>query len=154
MAAKQTPAFSTNVVSKDLWHFAGYDTPEDAGESLIWAKSVGNVQAMLDCMAPEITKAVENDGKTDEERSQTMINQLKNVTGYQILSEVPVAKDEVLMQVRFDGQVNGQTGHVVQIGVMKRIAGEWKLSDEYGEFEGGQSQLSKRSINPSQLSGQ
>jgi len=131
------PVFPTNVVSRDSWKFAGYDTPEDSLKSTIWAKSVGNEQVWRDGAAPEATNSFNGDlqGNTDEERSQGMIDSMKNLTDYQILSETPASHGEVLIQLEAHGQANGTAVSADSIEVMKQIDGKWKLYDQYNDSD-------------------
>jgi RNA polymerase sigma factor (sigma-70 family) len=129
-AEKQNhPAFPTNLISRANWGFAGYDTPEHALASALWAKSVGNERVYLNTLSPQMTNGAVQ-GTTDEERSQFLISQTKDMTGYRILSEIPVADDEVILQAEANGPVNGQS-NIVVIAVLKYMDGGWKEFDEY-----------------------
>ena len=137
-AEKQNhPTFPTNVVSRDSWRFAGYATPEDSLQSTIWAKSVGNEQVWRNGAAPEATNSFNSEiqGVPDEERSQSLIAGMKYLTGYQVLSEMPVGNSEVLVQLEAHGQANGTSVSAVSIEVMKQIDGEWKLYDQYTDAD-------------------
>ena len=131
------PTFPTNFVSRNSLAFAGYDTPENSLETGLWAKSIGNEKAWRDITAPEMTNLLNIyvQGNTDAERSQFLIDKTKDLTGYKILSETPVAQGEVLMQMEYDWQANGQTGNSVSMLVMKQIDGQWKVYDEYANSD-------------------
>ena len=131
------PVFPTNFVSRDSLAFAGYDTPENALKSGLWAKSIGDEKTWRRLSAPEMTNLLNSyvQGNTDEERSQFLIDKTKALTGYRILSETPVAADEVLVQTEYDWQANGASGNSVNMEVLKHIDGEWKLYDEYANSD-------------------
>jgi len=136
-AGKQNPsARPTNYFPMESLQFAGYATPEAAIESGLWAKRVGNEKAWLASMAPDEADGAKNkyvQGKSDEERSQFLINQTTNWLGGRILNEIPLADDEVLMPTEVEMLVNGATNIFTSMEVLKKIDGEWKLLDEYNE---------------------
>lgn len=121
----------TNFLPRESWRFAGYGTPDAAVESRLWAKSVGNVKLWLNGIASEEAYGATHNyfqGQTDAQRSQFLINQSKLITGYQILSEIPLADDEVMVQL---GGETADGRNIIDIEVMKDFGGEWKLYDEY-----------------------
>jgi RNA polymerase sigma factor (sigma-70 family) len=133
---QNSPVFPTNFFPMESLQFLGRATPEAALESALWAKSVGNEKIWLDGMAPAEANGATNSyvqGKSDAERSQFLINQTKNWTGFQILSEIPLADDEVIIQAEVQAQVNGTPHNVISMEVMKKIDDEWKLYDEYND---------------------
>jgi len=133
---QNSPAFPTNFFPMESLQFVGRATPEAALESALWAKSVGNQKVWLDGMTPAEANGATNSyvqGKSDAERSQFLINQTKNWTGFQILSEIPLTDGEVIIQAEVQAQVNGTPHNVISMEVMKKIDGEWKLYDEYND---------------------
>jgi RNA polymerase sigma factor (sigma-70 family) len=116
------------------WAFAGYGTPEAAYQSVLWAKGNGDVNAFLAGQSPESKQALENNyihGKSDEEKSAFLSNSFTNITGYHVLNEIPIAEDQVMLQVQVDMAGGAQQQKFYDIAVMKRIDGEWKSADEY-----------------------
>jgi RNA polymerase sigma factor (sigma-70 family) len=133
---QSAPAFPTNFVRTDSLKFVGYGTPEDTLQSTFWAKSTGNEKAWLAGIAAEEAYGASNyyvRGTTDQERSQFLIDQTKNFVGGRILSEIPVADDEVIVQQEAELQYNGATNSFVSMEVLKKIDGQWKLYDEYND---------------------
>ena len=72
------------------------------------------------------------DGKTDDERSQLFIDEAKDWTGFQILNSIPLADDQVELQVQVETQSkNGKINNINFIHIMKKIDGQWKTLREY-----------------------
>jgi RNA polymerase sigma factor (sigma-70 family) len=131
------PVFSTNLIPRGTWGFAGFATPEAAVQSSIWAKSVGEIPTFLASMAPDITNAFARGfaQNSAEEISRHLSNDLGNVTGFQILNQVPLSDDEALVQVLVQAQTNGVPQQGDTLILLKKIGGEWKGSKEYNSPE-------------------
>jgi RNA polymerase sigma factor (sigma-70 family) len=132
--SQSSPTFSTNFMSRASWGFAGYATPDAAVQSMLWAKSVGDVQTFLASVTPDITNAMLKSylkQNSDAARSQFLIDQSQNWSGLQILNEIPLADDEVMVQARLQVQANGKPQQGDMMLVLKEINGEWKYVDEY-----------------------
>ncbi|MGD0208213.1 MAG: RNA polymerase sigma factor [Verrucomicrobiota bacterium] len=137
-AAANNSRNSTNQLKfpRESWGFAGYDTPEAALESLLWAKSQGDEKNWLAGLTGTNTiRQLQNDyikGETDDERSQFLRDQTKQWTGFQILNSVPIADDQVELQVELEIQSeNGTIEKSSSINVMKKNDGQWKVLREY-----------------------
>lgn len=132
-AADLSPLGQTNF-PRESWGFAGYATPEAAIESLLWAKSVGDVQAFLASATPEITNAIVKSylkQNSDEARSRFLADEAKGWSAFQILNRIPLADDEVMLQAQLQVQANGTPQQGDLMMVLKRIDGEWKCINEY-----------------------
>jgi len=119
---------------RESWGFAGYATPEAAIQSLLWAKSVGDVQTFLASSTPEITNQIVASylkQNSDEARSKFLAGEAKTWSAFQILNRIPLADDEVMLQVQLQVQVNGAPQQGDMMMVLKRIDGEWKYFNEY-----------------------
>jgi RNA polymerase sigma factor (sigma-70 family) len=133
---QNSSAYQTNFFPLGSLQFAGFATPEAALQSGLWAKITGNEKVWLDGMAPDMADGAKNkyvQGKSDDERSRFLISQTTNWMGGRILNEIPLTDDEVLIPTEVEVLVNGATNTFTSMEVLKKIAGEWKLFDEYNE---------------------
>jgi len=134
VAGKNQPEYPTNSIPRAAWGFAGYDTPEAAQQSILWAKSSGNEQLWLSGLGTNMVGWLTNSyvqGKSEEERSQFLVSQTKDWTDLRILREIPIDNDTLLMQLELNWQTEGKTGSHVSVEDMKRIDGQWKCVNEY-----------------------
>jgi len=116
------------------WAFAGFGTPEAAYQSILWAKGNGDVKTFLAGQTPDTRQAVEGAalrGKSDEERSASLSDSFKKITGFHVLNKIPISEDQVMLQTQIDVADGAQQEKVYDIAVMKRIDGEWKNAEEY-----------------------
>jgi RNA polymerase sigma factor (sigma-70 family) len=144
-AGKQKPrAFSTNVVSRESFEFAGYATPEDTIQSMLWAKSVGNVHKFLESAEPEESNALvrsyldmlSRSSESEEDQSKQLVAESENMTGFQILNDYPLADDLAMIQVSLQEQAGDgalQQGDVMVL--LKQANGEWKYRVEYNSTD-------------------
>jgi len=133
-AGKNQPEFPTNPIPRTSWGFAGFDTPEAAQQTILWAKSSGNEQLWLSGLGTNMVGWLTNSyvkGKSDAERSQFLLDQTKNWTDLRILREIPIDNDTLLMQLELSWQADGKTGSHISVEEMKRIDGQWKCVNEY-----------------------
>jgi hypothetical protein len=130
-----TETFSTNIVPRAAWEFAGYNTPADAVRSMIWAKSTGDFQTFLSSIVSETTNDVINGYRaiqSPEGASSKLLQETRNLSGLQILKEISVDQDTVIVQTTFhvassDDQPVQNTLHMV----LKKTNGEWKYYNEF-----------------------
>ncbi len=91
-----------DIYARDSWTFAGYDTPEDAIESVTWAISEGDEENYLASLSPELQNEMESqlaDGSFEDVGPL----QMSNATGYRILDRETVSDDERVVTVYMDG---------------------------------------------------
>ena len=133
VAGRNQPDYPTNPVPRAAWGFAGYDTPEAAVQSVLWAKSSGNEQLWYSGLGTNMVGWLTNyvKGNSEEERTQFLMNQTKDWTDLRILREIPIDNDTMLMQLELNSQADGKTGSHVSVQEMKRIDGQWKIVNEY-----------------------
>src|SRR5581483_2360457 len=109
----------TTRIPKDAWTFAGYDTPEHALESMLWAARDGNAQVLRDSLT---INARGNANSDDTERAEEL---LTNVTDLQILKyEVQDNSNRIHLTVYFDGLE--QKDQPLWIDA-QRLGDQWKL---------------------------
>jgi hypothetical protein len=113
-------------IPKSEWAFAGYDTPESALQSTLWAGMQGDVNTLRDSITPaEQTRrtAGEWQNKTDGEIADQERQRLDQVTGFEILNIQMFSETEA----HFTVYINGfdQPNQPLWMD-MKKIGGEWK----------------------------
>ena len=119
---------------RESWGFAGYATPEAAIQSMLWAKSVGDVKTFLASGAPGVSNGMLNSylkAESDEARSKILVDGSKNWSGFQILNQIPLADDVVMLHVQLQMQINGAPQQGDTMMELKKIDGEWKYFNEY-----------------------
>ena len=126
---------STNIVAREAWSFAGYATPEAALQSLIWAKSTGDFQAFLNSIIPEATNDAINGYHAEQsldKAASRLLAETKNLSGLQILKEVPLGDDTILVTTRFHALTpDSRSDQMTLEMVFKNVNGEWKYFNEY-----------------------
>jgi len=112
---------------KDSWTFAGFATPEAAMKSFMWAKSMGDIQTVLESGTPELRREVEEmyfKDKSEEERKAILLENVKDVTGVQIQKKMVLSDDQVILQTHLAGAPD----KTYSILTMVKIDGVWKVS--------------------------
>jgi hypothetical protein len=106
MASNAPPAVPPgDIYPRDQWTFAGFDTPEDALESLTWAISEGDEDTYLAGLAPELRMEMQStlgDGSFADAGPLEM----SNATGYRIVDRESVSDTEKIVTVYMDGDGN------------------------------------------------
>jgi hypothetical protein len=106
MASNAPPAVPPgDIYPRDQWTFAGFDTPEDALESLTWAISEGDEDTYLAGLAPELRMEMQStlgDGNFADAGPMEM----SNATGYRIVDRESVSDTEKIVTVYMDGDGN------------------------------------------------
>jgi hypothetical protein len=126
--ASQDLPFSMRFVHipKESWAFAGYDTPDAALESMLWATLQGDVNALRASLTPgELERRQEGDwkDKTESEIADAGMQRLSKATGFHILKFEMLGDDTTHFTVYIDGF--DQPDQPVWMD-MKRIGNEWK----------------------------
>jgi hypothetical protein len=124
---ENTNQFATYVAKEQL-KFAGFDTPENAFQSLNWAAQTGDYTNWLAALSPEAKQEeLENSNSLQEFQSMSRGNR---VTGMQVLAAKPVGNDRVELKVRLD------TENTVSIFIypMVVIGNEWKLGGDIDSY--------------------
>jgi RNA polymerase sigma factor (sigma-70 family) len=111
------------VLPKDSWTFAGYATPEAAVQSLLWAGTSGDAEAILNGSIPEARE----EAATPEAKKRMVAvisGNMKRWTGLRVLEKQILADDRVDLTVHAEGVDN------VFKMKFKRIGAEWKGAGE------------------------
>lgn len=133
-SGKTPPEYSTNELSRESWGFAGYDTPEAAFQSCIWAKSAGEEKLWLSCLSTNMVEDLQRyyvQGKSDRERAEFLKNETKHWLSLQVLKEIPLNENTVLLQTAIGYEKEGKTGTHVSVQEMKKNDGKWIFVQEF-----------------------
>jgi RNA polymerase sigma factor (sigma-70 family) len=109
--------------------FAGYATPENAVQSMIWATSIGDLEKLGAGVTPEEMERVNNQmsGKSAEEIRQSGIAWANALIGYKITQKDIISDDEVHLHIHAtpspDALHNGKG-----VLLMRKIGNEWKFA--------------------------
>lgn len=123
----QTPSKQTLFVQ------AGYDTPEAAYKTWLWALSTGSLETAATACTPEQAGRLKErlKGKTVEQMRQAMAEAAENMVHYQVSQKEVISENEVrllLLVEPFPGHPNA--GNDLQ--VMQKIGSKWKYAGKYG----------------------
>lgn len=94
-----------DIYPRDQWTFAGFDTPEDALESLTWAISEGDEDTYLAGLAPELRMEMQST-LGDGSFANAGPLEMSNATGYRIVDRESVSDSERIFTVYMDGDGN------------------------------------------------
>ncbi|MDB6130429.1 MAG: hypothetical protein JWM04_1536 [Verrucomicrobiales bacterium] len=110
-------------VTRDQWTNGGYNSPEAAFETTLWAGRELNAEAYLNAFAPDLRSKLEKDIQTNgfEDHIKKRFTDLNNAT---LLGKNIVSPDQVELQYQVDGWNKGKPF----IQSMKNVNGEWKVS--------------------------
>ena len=116
---------------KESWTFAGYNTPENALISAIWAMQQGTPDAYLSSLAPGEQKRMAERwaGKTEAEIAAKHQSDVTPISGIRVLQQEAVDRDSMVMSVYIDG-----VDRMEKVS-MKRINNEWKFGGYIREPE-------------------
>ena len=122
-SATQSQTDSTNYFRRDAWSFAGYNTPEAALVSAIWAMKEGDPVTYLQSLSPDEQQRM---AKVWETKSETEVaskhqNDVSAITGFRVLEQQPTANGEMQLRVHIDGVNRTETVR------MKLVGTEWKF---------------------------
>jgi RNA polymerase sigma factor (sigma-70 family) len=125
----QTPTAASSADSvgnfpRESWTFTGYATPEAAFESMTFALSRGEAQAILGGNVPEVRIKQEKEWENTPEAQlrDLLINGTIDVTGFRILRKDVVSDDEAFLTVSTEGK-RASEGRFR----LKKINDEWKI---------------------------
>ena len=104
---------------KESWVFAGYDNPESALQSCIWAAGKGDVKTLVHGLAPAVQQSLA--GKSDSQilPAKDRADFVKT-TGYRILDKQVVSENEVIFVVLVEGLNDTQKN------LFQRMGNEWR----------------------------
>ncbi|HAB16894.1 MAG TPA: hypothetical protein PLX89_25965 [Verrucomicrobiota bacterium] len=120
------PLVYADSIRRADYAFGGYDSPESAMQSVLWAITQLNPRAFWDSLTGNVAASFADSFKDLPEG--VMPGGFKNgamyrATGFRILEEAPVSEDEVRLKVFLEGQ-----NHILKL-VLKKVSGQWKWAD-------------------------
>jgi hypothetical protein len=121
IATNAVPA--ADIFPREAWSFAGYDTPEDAIESVTWAISQGDRDAYMSGLSSELQQQMQGQ-LADGNFAATGPLEMGEATGYRILDRQSVSENEWVITVYMDGQLDPIPIDVVRTADGWRIAAE------------------------------
>jgi hypothetical protein len=132
-AADAEPSRTANTnelagyLTKGQLRFVGFNTPENAFQSLNWAAANGGYTNWLACLSPGAQEEELQNSKSLEEFQRGLINK---ITGMQVLATKAIGSDRVELKVRLDSEsaVN------VLIFPMVVIGSEWKFGGDINSY--------------------
>jgi hypothetical protein len=123
------------VYPKASWVFAGYATPEAAFQSLNWAASNGNLNALLDGSTPDMQKefAKQFMNKSESDSADEVKNRINKNTEVSILKEDVQSDNQVALTILGDAEGSGgnNTSDNTDTIVLQKIDGQWKLASDH-----------------------
>ena len=122
--AGSPPAVASNSFPKENWSFAGYETPESALVTAIWAMQQGTPETYLDSLAPEeqLRMAQRWQGKSEEEIAAKHQSDVTRITGITVTGREDIDANNIVMNVQIEGVNRAERVS------MKRVDGQWKFA--------------------------
>jgi type II secretory pathway component PulJ len=121
----------TNGIPKDAWAFAGYQTPANALESVLWAMKNGNVNSFVSSLTPEAQEAMAEafDGMTDAEIADQLESEIDGLDTLPLDRVNNVSETETSFVLFSDGNDNGTVKTEGQaVATFVNINGEWRFT--------------------------
>jgi RNA polymerase sigma factor (sigma-70 family) len=118
---------SREIYPRSSWAFSGFATPEATIKTFMWAKSVGDAETVLAIATPELRVQVENAhfrGKTEAQKAAFLIDNVKQVSGVEIIEKKTLTKDHVAYRTHFDGMPKDSSALLSMV----KIDGAWKFA--------------------------
>ena len=129
MAAGTSPDVPPeDIYPRELWAFAGYDTPENAIETLAWAISEGDQETYLAALTPEMRDRMQADLGGGDFADEGPLG-MSDTTGFRIVDREAVSDNEVIYTLYMDGE-NDEMPVVLQ-----NTNGQWLVAGagDFGE---------------------
>lgn len=131
-AAPPKEAAAQQGIPRESWAFVGYQTPQNALQSVMWAMNTGDVRTFLASLTPEAGDAVATrfDGKSESEIA-TLLKEEVSQIGALRLDRMRQASDteasfEILSTETDNGNVKTRDAAVLNF---RNVGGVWKLTD-------------------------
>ena len=123
-----TAAQPLAVYPKASWSFAGYATPEDAFQSMIWAAANGDTERLLagstQDWQKEFAKSFEN--KSSAEASREVKESINANSEFRILDKETIGENLVIFSAVAMGEGGAENPSSNRF-VYQRIDGQWKI---------------------------
>jgi hypothetical protein len=124
----------TNLLPRDSWAFAGYQTPADALESVAWAMKTGDIDAYLTSLTPDAEEATEKafDGLSDTEVATMLENQINGLDSLPLDQVRTVSDNEMSFVLYTEDSTDGTVStHDEAVATFVNIGGEWRFTGLY-----------------------
>lgn len=92
-----------DVYPRDSWEYAGFDTPEDALETVTWAISQGDQNSYMEGLSPELRSEMLAQ-LADGSFFQLGPLEMSDASGFRILDREAVSDNQVIYRIYMDGQ--------------------------------------------------
>ena len=114
---------------KESWAFVGYDAPESALQSTMWAMSKGDLKTYLASMVPEeqARMAKEFAGKSEFDIAAQASRELEKIKAFRVLKKDILSDDQVVLT--FFGEGKDETVKLK----FQRSGNEWKIAGPAGK---------------------
>ena len=118
---------------RSSWVFAGYDDPKSTVMTSLWAVREGDSEKIMDCLAPEAQKKVEQELAVKEQAEGKSMSQLlvqqsaekfSHNTGFRVLNTTTISNDVVAVHL-----IVPEDFRVEYAFLLKKIGSEWKIED-------------------------
>jgi hypothetical protein len=116
---------------RESWAFAGYNDPESALQSVLWAGLSGNVQALMASLTPEQLARMQNEDNrnlTPAQVLERMTQQISKVKAFQVLQANSISPDETVLTLYLDGLEGSEKTPRMK---MQRVGNTWRLAGPY-----------------------
>ena len=127
-AGAATPAAAASqegYYPKENWAFIGYETPEAALQSAIWAMREGDTRTLLASLTPEEMARMQKEwgNKSEAQVSADAKKGTDKISGIRILESKTLSDEEVVLSIYAAGGEDK-----VQKIAMKRYGAEWRMA--------------------------
>jgi hypothetical protein len=114
---------ASDIFPRDSWKFAGFDTPENAVESVTWAISQGDEDSYFQSLAPDLQDEMEST-LVDGSFADVGPLEMKNATGFRIVDRESVSENEYIISIYVDGQADETPLRLVRTPNGWKVAGQ------------------------------
>lgn len=111
-----------DVYPRENWAFAGYDTPENAIESLMWAVSEGDTDSYMAGLAPDLFDQMQGE-LADGSFAEDGPFEMGNISGYRIIDRDMSSDDEVTVTLYMDGE-----NQIMPVVLKEGDDGRWTIA--------------------------
>lgn len=116
---------ASDIYPRDAWKFAGFDTPENAVESVTWAISQGDEDSYFNSLSPDLQDEMESE-LADGSFSDIGPLQMKDVSEFRIVDRETISDDRQIITIHVDGQPEDTALPLV------KTADGWKIAPKDG----------------------
>lgn len=92
----------TDIYPRDSWMFAGYDTPENTIQSIMWAVSEGDPDTYAAGVTPELGSELQGEFDDGSFATDGPL-EMDDVTGYRIVDREVISGNQLMYTVFMDG---------------------------------------------------